>query len=221
MLEHWSLPPIVLSAKTSPNLKKGKKRKNNSIDNFLRSYILIDNDCINSDNAPSKSAIYVQTFEFNAFTTIFRSVGPVISTRRSTRPGAGGAPFQASFSRICLVSGRKSNSCPRSISAWRSTRRWRSALRVGLKVRCKRARKAVASLVRILQASGLRGPRMATPLSWASNKIAMAAAVLVAIVTVVTAAVVCCLRLLQGIYTIFFCFCLLQGHTNSGLPLHE
>jgi len=33
---------------------------------------------------------------------IFRSTGPVISTRRSTSPGAGGAPRHASFSRMCL-----------------------------------------------------------------------------------------------------------------------
>lgn len=59
-------------------------------------------------HSPSKSAMYVQTSEFNAFTTILRSVGPVISTRRSTSPGAGGAPFQVGFSRMCLVSGRKS-----------------------------------------------------------------------------------------------------------------
>ncbi len=66
---------------------------------------------------PSKSAIYVQTLEFKAFTTILRSVGPVISTLRSIKPGAGLAPFHASFSRMCLVSGRKSGSWPLSSSA--------------------------------------------------------------------------------------------------------
>lgn len=72
---------------------------------------------------PSKSAIYVQTLLFKALTTILRSVGPVISMRRSTRPGAGGAPFQESLSRMCLVSGRNSGRTPLSSSCWRITRR--------------------------------------------------------------------------------------------------
>src|SRR5690242_6237852 len=67
--------------------------------------------------SPSKSAIYVQTSEFNALTTILRSVGPVISTLRSTRPGAGGAPFHVGSSRMYLVSGRKSRRLPLSSSA--------------------------------------------------------------------------------------------------------
>ena len=87
---------------------------------------------------PSKSAMYVQTSEFRALTTIFLSTGPVISTRLSARPGAGGAPFHASLSRMCFVSGRKSGRTPRSSSACLSTRFCRRALRVWLKVRCKR-----------------------------------------------------------------------------------
>lgn len=114
-------------------------------------------------HSPSKSAIYVQTSEFNAFTTIFLSVGPVISTRLSTRPGAGGAPFQVSLSRMCLVSGKKSGRLPLSSSAWRILRRSSSCLRVLLKERCSRARNASAGGVRIFLCSSLTAPRMLTP----------------------------------------------------------
>ncbi|KAH0294862.1 malate synthase, partial [Aureobasidium sp. EXF-3399] len=74
---------------------------------------------------------------FSALTTIFLSVGPVISILRSMRPGAGGAPFHASLSRMCLVSGRNS-------------------LRVLLNVRWRRARKTVASLEMTLRLRSLR-----------------------------------------------------------------
>src|ERR1035438_157235 len=42
--------------------------------------------------ASSKSASHTLAPEFRALIVIFLSVGPVISTRRSTRPGAGAAP---------------------------------------------------------------------------------------------------------------------------------
>ena len=51
--------------------------------------------------ASSKSASQTLAPEFSALIVILRSVGPVISTRRSTRPGAGGATCQ-SPSRIVL-----------------------------------------------------------------------------------------------------------------------
>jgi len=54
---------------------------------------------------------------------IFLSVGPVISTRRSTRPAAGGAIRQLASSRISAVSGRKSSIAPPESSAWRRRRR--------------------------------------------------------------------------------------------------
>src|ERR1700689_2589088 len=41
--------------------------------------------------ASSKSASHTRAPELSALIVIFLSVGPVISTRRSTRPGAGGA----------------------------------------------------------------------------------------------------------------------------------
>ena len=108
--------------------------------------------------------MYVHTSELSALTTILRSVGPVISTRRSTRPGAGSAPRHVGSSRMCLVSGRKSGSTPLSISAWRSTRRSSSWRRVSSKVRCRVARNAHASLVKILLLAGLIAPRTLTPL---------------------------------------------------------
>ena len=45
--------------------------------------------------ASSKSASQTLAPELSALTVIFLSVGPVISTRRSTSPGAGGATCQA------------------------------------------------------------------------------------------------------------------------------
>ena len=115
-------------------------------------------------NEPSKSAMYVHTFELSAFTTILRSVGPVISTLRSTKPGAGGAPFQVALSRICLVSGRKSGKMPLSSSLCLMTRRSRRAFRVELKVRWSSAKNAVASLERMVLWGPLTEPWMATSL---------------------------------------------------------
>ena len=42
--------------------------------------------------------------EFRALMVIFLSTGPVISTRRSSRPGAGGATRQDGSLRMCSVS---------------------------------------------------------------------------------------------------------------------
>jgi hypothetical protein len=119
--------------------------------------------------------------ELRALTTILRSVGPVISTRRSTRPGAGGAPFHVGFSRMWRVSGRKSGRTPRSSSAWRSLRRSRRFLRVELKERWRRARKARACGVRILRCDSCTGPRTATP--W--RMLSVEAMVVVVVVVVV------------------------------------
>ena len=87
----------------------------------------------------------------------------MISVLLSINPGAGGAPFHASFSRTCLVSGKKSSRTPLSSSAWRTSRRCKRSLRFALNERCSRTRKAVASLFRILRVWSLRGPRIETP----------------------------------------------------------
>ena len=72
--------------------------------------------------ASSKSASHTLAPEFSALIVIRRSVGPVISTRRSTRPGAGGATRQFGSERMCSVSGRKSSIAPRENSACRRRR---------------------------------------------------------------------------------------------------
>ncbi|KAI9236679.1 MAG: hypothetical protein BYD32DRAFT_418229 [Podila humilis] len=79
----------------------------------------------------SKSAMKVAAPEFKALMTILRSTGPVISTRRSWRPGAGLAALQVASSRMLRVSGKKSGKRPLSSSIWRCWRRWRRAWRVG------------------------------------------------------------------------------------------
>src|SRR6201996_2999154 len=72
--------------------------------------------------ASSKSASQTLAPELSALIVIFLSVGPVISTRRSTRPAAGGATRQVVSSRMCAVSGRKSNIAPWLSSACRRRR---------------------------------------------------------------------------------------------------
>ena len=62
--------------------------------------------------ASSKSASHTLAPELSALMVIFRSVGPVISTRRSSRPGAGSATRQVSSSPDGRVSGRKSSVPP-------------------------------------------------------------------------------------------------------------
>ena len=121
------------------------------------------------DGMPSKSAIYVQTSEFSAFTTIFRSVGPVISVLLSTNPGAGAAPFHVTLLRIAFVSSKKSGNTPLSRSAWRTSRRCSNSLRLALNERWRRARNTVASLLRILRVWSLSGPKMDTPSLMASR----------------------------------------------------
>ena len=53
----------------------------------------------------SKSAMNTRAPELSALITIFRSVGPVISTRRSCRPGGSGAIAQCSRAREGEASG--------------------------------------------------------------------------------------------------------------------
>src|SRR3954452_16898901 len=69
----------------------------------------------------SKSAMKPVEPLFRALITIFRSVGPVISTHRFWRSCGAGATCQ-SPSRISRVSSRKSSVPPSSSDRWRSTR---------------------------------------------------------------------------------------------------
>ena len=64
------------------------------------------------------SASHTLAPEFSALMVIFFSTGPVISTRRSSRPGAGGATRQVGSLRMCRVSGRNRGSWPLAI-CWR------------------------------------------------------------------------------------------------------
>ena len=66
--------------------------------------------------ASSWSASHTFAPEFSALIVIFRSVGPVISTRRSTSPGAARRPASSSSSRTSLVSGRNPSVPPAAIS---------------------------------------------------------------------------------------------------------
>ncbi len=72
--------------------------------------------------ASSKSASQTFAPELSALMVIFRSVGPVISTRRSTRPGAGAGTRQSESSLMCRVPGRKSSVPPADRSTWRAAR---------------------------------------------------------------------------------------------------
>src|SRR5215216_6457431 len=94
---------------------------------------------------PRSAAMNTFAPELRALITIFRSVGPVISTRRSRRSFGIGATFQFP-SRTDLVSGRKSGSAPASSFFCRSSRAWRSISRVALNLRWRPARKATLSL---------------------------------------------------------------------------
>src|SRR5690606_10737548 len=96
--------------------------------------------------------------ELSALTVILRSHGPVISTRRSSRPGASGATDQERSSRIAAVSGRKLGSSPLAIWVRRSCRRCRSSWRRPTKARWSSARKSSASGVRISSWRSTGGP---------------------------------------------------------------
>ena len=95
--------------------------------------------------ASSKSAMKVLAPEFSALMTSLRSVGPVISTRRSAGPSGGGGTRQ-SPSRISRVSGRKSSVPPARRAASRSRRAASSSCRRGSKRRCRSATKRSASI---------------------------------------------------------------------------
>ena len=107
--------------------------------------------------ASSKSAMKIFAPEFSALITILRSVGPVISTRRSNKSGGIGAQTQL-LSRIALVSGKKSSASPRSRAACRTCRFRRHSSRRPPKPRCNFATKPSASCVRISLKAGETSP---------------------------------------------------------------
>ena len=97
--------------------------------------------------ASSKSAMNMRAPELRALITIFRSVGPVISTRRS-RSGSGTGSIVQSPSRISRVSGRKSGSSPAASRCCCSARVASSSRRRGPKRPSSSSTNAVASSVR-------------------------------------------------------------------------
>src|SRR6266545_3445265 len=107
--------------------------------------------------------------ELSALIIIFRSTGPVISTRRSCKSGGAGSTRQ-SASRSSRVSGRKSGSSPAEIRSCLSTRAKSSCSRRGLKRRWRSATNSSASPVRISSARPSRGARSSTP-STTSNRL--------------------------------------------------
>jgi hypothetical protein len=79
--------------------------------------------------------------------TVFLA-GPVISTPRSSKPGAWGATRQSASARMCLVSARKSGSSPAAIRPRRSSRSATRSRRRSSNASCKPPRKFSASGVR-------------------------------------------------------------------------
>src|SRR5699024_9852834 len=99
--------------------------------------------------ASSKSASHTFAPEFSALIVIFRSVGPVISTLRSTSPGAAPATCQCGSSRTPRVSVRKSSDSSPAASASRRSLRTSSSSR-------RRPAKALSSLAMNPSAAGVR-----------------------------------------------------------------
>ena len=97
--------------------------------------------------ASSKSAMNTRAPELSALITIFRSTGPVISTRRSAISSGNGA-IRQSPSRTDAVSVRKSGSSPPASRAWRSARRASSSARPSRNSRSRSVRNSTPSGVR-------------------------------------------------------------------------
>ena len=107
--------------------------------------------------ASSKSAMKTLAPEFSALITILRSVGPVISTRRSPRSSAGGTTFH-SDSRTDRVSARKVGDSPASRRAWRSSRSRSSSNLRPPNSRWRLATNSSASSVSTSEARPVTGP---------------------------------------------------------------
>src|SRR5690606_28448309 len=112
--------------------------------------------------ASSRSASQTRAPEFSALIDILRSVGPVISTRRSRMSAGGSATFQ-SPSRMCLVSSRKSSRPFLAASSRRCLRRSSNSSRRAPKARWSPATNSSASLVRISSPRSTAPPSTCTP----------------------------------------------------------
>src|SRR4029079_4236241 len=114
--------------------------------------------------ASSRSAMKTFAPELSALIIILRSVGPVISTRRSIRPAEAGATRQ-SPSRTDLVSERKSSPKLWGIRARRCSRVSSNSRRRSLNVRCKLATDSRASFEKPCAASAGTSRVNCTPLA--------------------------------------------------------
>ena len=101
----------------------------------------------------SQSAMNTRAPEFRALIIILRSVGPVISTRRSAKSSGGGDTFQFP-SRTGLVSSKKSGLEPDSKSACRILRAASSSFRSSRNSLTRLAIKSVASGVKTCSRRG-------------------------------------------------------------------
>ncbi len=109
--------------------------------------------------ASSKSAIHTWAPELSALTAMERSGGPVISTRRSVRPGAGRATRQSGSSRIGLVAREKSSGVPPRNRAERRRRSVSRSKRRAVKAASRRPMKSRASGVRTSSCRSPGAPR--------------------------------------------------------------
>ena len=97
--------------------------------------------------ASSKSVMNTFAPQFSALITILRSVGPVISTRRSVR-SSGAVGTRQSPSRTAAVSSRKSGSSPSRKRCARAARAASTSSRPAPSSRCNSWRNSTASGVR-------------------------------------------------------------------------
>ena len=102
----------------------------------------------------SKSAMNTLAPQLSALITILRSVGPVISTRRSCRSLRRRPPRSIRSRGSIAVSGRKSGSLPASNSAWRRARAAISSRRRPSNLRASLATKASACGVENIREGG-------------------------------------------------------------------
>jgi hypothetical protein len=116
--------------------------------------------------ASSKSASHTFAPELSALIVIFLSVGPVISTRRSMRPGAGGATRHDVSLRIASVLVRKSSMAPADSSRCRSALAASRSRRRSPSSRCSTPIRSSASGVRISSYRSPDGPAISTPLTF-------------------------------------------------------
>src|SRR3954447_14971604 len=119
--------------------------------------------CQVGELASSKSAMKPRAPELRALMTILRSVGPVISTRRSWSFGGAGATCQLP-SRISSVSGRKSSEPPAAMRARSSLRPVSSSWRRASKRSCRAPTNASASSERTCSKPSWRGPSISITL---------------------------------------------------------